>query len=330
MNYSKNNTVQYSTARLKYISFVLIGAMLLSGCEKRAFKKTKTGLYYKMEEKGSGPKPKNGDILSLTIRYQTKDNEVIFDFSTFTNGMPFTMPYRDRLTKEEEGNLIEGIYMLQKGDKMICKVPAKKLLGDDFERMSKAHKLEEETPVYVHLHLQDITDKETYNKQQQEKYKEMMEIMERRKQQDKEQLPKDLQALRTYLAGHKIKALSTPSGLHYSIDKPGQGAYPIAGQIVHINYVGKTPAGQVFDTSLLEVAKAHQLYNEKRNYEPLAFKVGEGYVIPGLDEGIQLIRKGEKIHLFIPSVLAYRDMEAGHIKPHTNLIFDIELVEIEG
>jgi FKBP-type peptidyl-prolyl cis-trans isomerase FkpA len=327
MNYLKNNTIQYSTTCLKYISFILIGATLLSSCEKCAFKKTKTGLYYKIEEKGSGPRPKNDEVLSLTIRYQTKGNEVIFNSDTLTNGMPINAFYRDQLTKGEEGNVGEGIHMLQKGDKMICKIPAKKLLGDDFTQLSKAHKLEEETPIYVHLHLQDVIDRETFNKQQQEKHNEMME---KRKQQDKIQLPKDLQAIRTYLTANKIKALSTPSGLHYSIVKPGQGAHPIAGQIVHVNYIGKTLEGQIVDTSFPELAKAHHIYNEKRNYGPLIFKVGEEQIIPGLTEGVQLTRKGGKTRLFIPSTLAFRNMELDNIKPHSNLVFDIELVEIEG
>jgi peptidylprolyl isomerase len=53
-----------------------------------------------------------------------------------------------------------------------------------------------------------------------------------------------------------------------------------------------------------------------------------GYVIPGWDEGIMLMSKGEKGVLYIPYYLGYGDRGAGaDIPPFANLIFEVELVD---
>jgi FKBP-type peptidyl-prolyl cis-trans isomerase len=53
-------------------------------------------------------------------------------------------------------------------------------------------------------------------------------------------------------------------------------------------------------------------------------------VIPGCDEGIMMMSKGEKGVLYIPYYLAYGDRPAGDkITPFSNLIFEVELVDFE-
>ena len=64
----------------------------------------------------------------------------------------------------------------------------------------------------------------------------------------------------------------------------------------------------------------------KRN-QPFEFKVGEGQVIPGWDEGIMLLNKGDKARFIIPSNLAYGSSGAGGvIPPNATLIFEVELI----
>jgi FKBP-type peptidyl-prolyl cis-trans isomerase len=61
----------------------------------------------------------------------------------------------------------------------------------------------------------------------------------------------------------------------------------------------------------------------------MKFRIGEGVVIEGFEEGIKLLNKHAKPRLFIPSVLTYGELDISqHIKPHSNLIFEVELVDI--
>lgn len=107
----------------------------------------------------------------------------------------------------------------------------------------------------------------------------------------------------------------TASGLRYQIIQKGEGAQAQSGQQVKVHYEGSLADGQVFDSSY------------KRN-EPIAFQVGVGQVIPGWDEGIQLLHIGDKARFVIPSDLGYGAAGAGGvIPPNATLIFDVELVD---
>jgi len=108
---------------------------------------------------------------------------------------------------------------------------------------------------------------------------------------------------------------STPSGLQYKIISEGHGKTPKATDTVRVNYRGTTIDGTEFDSSY------------KRN-EPIEFPLNG--VIPGWTEGVQLMKEGGKIQLFIPSNLAYGSQGAGGvIPPDSTLIFDIELLKIK-
>ena len=74
----------------------------------------------------------------------------------------------------------------------------------------------------------------------------------------------------------------------------------------------------------------NEIFNENRPYEPFNVMVGKGRVIPGWDEGLQLLKGGSKAKLLIPSTLAYGPRQAGEvIKPNSILIFDVEIVDVQ-
>ena len=106
----------------------------------------------------------------------------------------------------------------------------------------------------------------------------------------------------------------TKSGLKYHILSNGDGEKPSSGDLVKVHYKGQLLDQTVFDSSY------------KRN-QPIEFKVGVGQVIPGWDEGIMLLKKGDKAKFIIPSHLAYGESGAGGIiPPNATLIFEVELV----
>lgn len=110
----------------------------------------------------------------------------------------------------------------------------------------------------------------------------------------------------------------TDSGLRYKIIQKGDGAKAEKGQQVSVHYEGSLLNGQVFDSS----------YKRK---EPIDFQLGVGQVIPGWDEGISLMKVGDKARFVIPSNLAYGSAGAGGgvIPPNATLLFDVELMEVK-
>ncbi|CAA0204981.1 peptidylprolyl isomerase [Tenacibaculum maritimum] len=109
----------------------------------------------------------------------------------------------------------------------------------------------------------------------------------------------------------------TPSGLRYKILQNGSGKQATKGANVAVHYKGQLLDGTVFDSS----------YKRK---QPIEFAIGVGQVIAGWDEGIQLLKVGDKARLVIPSHLAYGAAGAGGvIPPNATLIFDVELMDVK-
>ncbi len=109
----------------------------------------------------------------------------------------------------------------------------------------------------------------------------------------------------------------TPSGLRYTILQKGTGVKAEKGKTVSVHYKGQLLDGTVFDSS----------YTRK---QPIDFTLGIGQVITGWDEGIQLLKVGDKARFVIPSNLAYGSQGApGVIPADATLIFDVELMGVK-
>lgn len=109
----------------------------------------------------------------------------------------------------------------------------------------------------------------------------------------------------------------TESGLRYQFIQRGEGKKAESGKTVVVHYEGSLENGKVFDSS----------YPRKK---PIEFRLGQGQVIEGWDEGIALLRVGDKARFVIPSYLGYGSHGAGGaIPPNATLIFDVELMEVK-
>ncbi|RHZ71398.1 Peptidyl-prolyl cis-trans isomerase fpr2 [Aspergillus turcosus] len=90
------------------------------------------------------------------------------------------------------------------------------------------------------------------------------------------------------------------------------------GDTVHMHYRGTLAAdGSEFDSS----------YGRG---QPLKFKLGAGRVIKGWDEGLLDMCVGEKRTLTIPPEYGYGERGIGPIPGGATLVFETELVKIEG
>ncbi|WP_046745377.1 peptidylprolyl isomerase [Kordia zhangzhouensis] len=109
----------------------------------------------------------------------------------------------------------------------------------------------------------------------------------------------------------------TESGLRYKIIQEGNGPTAEAGKIVSVHYKGMFPDGRVFDSSY-------------RANKPIEFPLGQGNVISGWDEGIALLKVGDKARFVIPPHLGYGARGAGGvIPPNAMLMFDVELMDVK-
>ena len=133
-----------------------------------------------------------------------------------------------------------------------------------------------------------------------------------RAKREEEERKKQQELLDSVAAGYD----ETNSGLRYKILQNGEGKQATKGATVSVHYKGQLLDGTVFDSS----------YKRK---QPIEFPLGVGQVIAGWDEGISLLKVGDKARFVIPSNLAYGERGAGGvIPPNAALIFDLELMGV--
>lgn len=132
------------------------------------------------------------------------------------------------------------------------------------------------------------------------------------------QAERDQNLIVNYAIENVIPLERSASGLFYRILDPGEGELLKWGDYISAHYKGYFLDGQVFDSSY-------------RRSKPIEFYIGN--MIPGWNEGLQLIRPGGKILLLIPSGLAYGekgfpDGKGGFLAPpNTVLAFEVEVLE---
>jgi FKBP-type peptidyl-prolyl cis-trans isomerase len=150
------------------------------------------------------------------------------------------------------------------------------------------------------------------------------EIQSKRMQQQKAMQEKNKEAGEknkkigeTFLAENKKKegVKVTASGLQYKVLKQGTGKIPGSNDTVIAHYRGTLLDGTEFDSS------------HKRG-EPGKFGVTR--VIKGWTEALLMMPVGSQWQLFIPAELAYGESGRPSIPANSTLLFDIELIGIEG
>ena len=114
---------------------------------------------------------------------------------------------------------------------------------------------------------------------------------------------------------------STESGLYHIVESPGTGDLFVDGDGVKVFYTGKFLDGRIFDSNVGD--------------EVLSFTLPGPYLIEGWNEGVKLMRNGEKGRLIIPYYLGYgeegRYDQYGRvvIPPFSTLVFEMETELIE-
>lgn len=112
------------------------------------------------------------------------------------------------------------------------------------------------------------------------------------------------------------RVVTLPNGLKYEDLVVGGGAEAKSGNDVKVHYTGTFTNGTVFDSS-------------RDGDPPYAFRLGNGEVVKGWDEGIKGMKVGGRRILTVPPHLGYGERGyPGAIPPNSTLIFDVELMDV--
>ncbi len=122
--------------------------------------------------------------------------------------------------------------------------------------------------------------------------------------------------IENYIRRHHLTMKETGSGLRYVILKKGNGPKARKGDIAVINYTVRLITGDV-------------VYSSETN-GPKTFEIGHGNVESGLEEGILLLKKGDKAKFILPSHLAYGlHGDDNRIPPKMPIVYDVELKDLK-
>jgi FKBP-type peptidyl-prolyl cis-trans isomerase FkpA len=257
------------------------------------------GLKYKIIKHGTGKKKVQiGDRVQMNVHVHIGDS-VVFDSRKMYNNRPVPFPIQAPKVK---GELVEGLMMLAEGDSAVFMIPVDTLKkqGTPLPPWVKEGQMMEYDVEMVTVRTE--AEEKKYNEEMGAKQKGV-----------------DDKILTEYFEKNHIKAQKTASGLYYVIHTEGDGPNIKPGDKASVNYTGKFMDGRKFDSNV-DSAFHHVM--------PFELEVGRGKVIKGWDEGLQLLKKGSKATLYIPSPLAYGAQDQRGIPANSILVFDVEITNI--
>ncbi len=259
------------------------------------YEETETGLYYKFYNQNEGAVPQLMELLDVQMACYINDTSVVIP----SNRM--ILQLNESLFA---GDIFEGMGMMHKGDSASFIVRTDSTFYTLFQLPTLPAEFTANDIMRFDVKMNDFYPESEFAAKQ----------IEYMKNTYVDETVKAESELNQYFKDNNINPTHTSTGLYYVKTKDGNGEKPQVGTKVTVHYIGKLLDGTVFDSSV------------SRN-EPFQFVLGVGQVIPGWDEGLQLMSKGEKAVLYIPYYLAYGDRGAGAIPPFATLMFEVELID---
>jgi FKBP-type peptidyl-prolyl cis-trans isomerase len=310
---------------LSLLSFLMVMIFTIAGCGSLDYKKTKSGLLYKIISSGNSKNAVAKENSYLKFNVVTKLNDSVI-YSSYGK-----MPGYSKViaAKEADYSPVEIFGMLKKGDSAITvsmidtflkrgmakQLPPGAKKGD---RMIITFKVLDvfttDSAIQKDYNAEMVKDKPRQQKEMQEQMAlQKKQIKEMRAKQEEElrqsgEIDKELKNMESYLASKKITAQQTGSGTFVVIKQQGTGASVNDGDTVAVKYTGRILAtDSVFESSTY------------------TFPLGEAAVIQGWDEGIKLFKVGGKGTIYVPGFLAYGANARPPFRAFEALIFDVEL-----
>jgi FKBP-type peptidyl-prolyl cis-trans isomerase FkpA len=268
----------------------ITGSLLLS-CDQFKVKTDALGSKYQIHESKNGKKIKDGDIVSFQL--VIKDGSDTTYRNTYKEGKPFQMIAQKGGFK---GSFENAIFNFAEGDSATVFVPADSLFTKNQQPLPPS--VTKGSDMRFIIKITKVQSRENYQHGINEKRNNETKMME------------------DFVKKNQPNATKTQFGIYRVVLKEGSGATAKKGQTVTVHYTGKLMNGNTFDSSI--------------GRDPIAVTLGTGSVIPGWEQALELMKKGEKAWVFIPSSLAYGEQGAGGvIDPYTPLVFEIEIIDIK-
>ncbi|MFK7979173.1 MAG: FKBP-type peptidyl-prolyl cis-trans isomerase [Saprospiraceae bacterium] len=284
-------------------SLFLFALCFIWACKTEKAKMTPSGYQYIHHVQTNGQKPQVGEEAVFTVDIR---NDSMVVNSTRDQGKPARVLIPDgNQPARSISPIVEALMLMSVGDSLTVMQSV-----DSFPRKPPGF----ETSKFVNydIVLESITSKEEIEKER----AAQLAKMEASKLREAEVGEQTQGILTKYKANSLGNVKSTASGLKYYVIEEGTGKQVTNESMASVHYYGVTTDGNMFDNSF----KAGR---------PYPVPVGQGRVIRGWDEGLQLLKGGTKAVLFIPGELGYGAAGSPpNIGPNAELVFYVEITEV--
>lgn len=289
-----------TTLILSALSILALGA-----CKNSGFKKTKSGLLYKIIEDGKGPLVKRGDVIKIQFVHKLRDSVLTSSYEQ--------MPFYAKVDSVGPVYDPQEIFtMLHKGDSAVVIRLADSLAK---KQGMLPEFIKPKDKLILTLRVVEVFTADSIA--QKDQMAEMQKAQQRQAEKQQSLRGPKVKEIEDYLAKNKINATKAPLGTYVEVKELGTGAQVDSGKYCSIRYTGKNfPSLKVFESNM-EAGK-----------EPFSVVVGTHAVIPGWDEGLKYFKQGGKGTLYIPFFNAYGAQPGPGGQQYENLVFDIEVVGV--
>lgn len=282
----------------KITSIAVAAATVLAfaACKNAGYKKTSSGIMYKVVTEGSGPQVKVGEFIKVNYTQSINRNGKDSVLGT-SNGTIPAYTIVDSVGPIYQPN--EIFRLLHKGDSVVILQLADSLIAKN--PMGPMSVIKKGDKLTLAIKVIDVFAKEDALK------------ADRDKEMEKEK-SRQLTNLESELKNKKINAQKEGKGTFVAVQNPGEGTVIDSGKYVTVTYTGR-----LFDNDTV--------FDSNVGKEPFGFTVGQQGIIPGWSEGMKGLKKGAKATMYIPGFLAYGPQGPGGPQ-HQTLKFDVEVLDI--
>lgn len=134
---------------------------------------------------------------------------------------------------------------------------------------------------------------------------------------NRQMVKRDSEKIVGYIRAKKWDMKVTGTGLWYEIVEKGHGSKPKVGDVVSFDYKVRLMNGQLCYTS--------------DSTGPMRFRLSQGGVERGLEEGVLLLREGDSARFILPQYMAHHllgDMDK--IPPLSTIIYEVRLKSVQN
>jgi FKBP-type peptidyl-prolyl cis-trans isomerase FkpA len=315
------------------LRLIIASAIILSlvSCDKVDFKKTKSGLVYKIISGGNKDSAaRNGNVVKFYFTRKFNDSVLYSSFGKMPSYVPL------QADPNMNYSPVEVFYFAKKGDSIVtvemvdtlikkglqAQLPPNAKNGDKMTTYIKIIEIfKSDSTAMPDYQAEMAKDKPRQEKEQAEMQAkaqaQQLETMKKEWDELKKsgEMDKQIKAMETFLAAKSIKAQKTEIGTFVVVNQKGSGATPVDGKFVTVKYTGK-------------ILETDSVFESSQYTFQMGAHVGPNAVIRGWDDGLKSFNVGGKGILYIPAYLAYGKQAGPGGKTNQPLTFDVEVLNV--